>query len=125
MKEQIIPTISNISIELSPILNPNQVKHITQANLGEFISLPIKTNNNFMPSFYIPSYVKEGYYIIKISIYLPDYEVYANYSNIMYLGPLEKKSSSSVDKDGAPTTEKNLVLGSGGFQTTKKDFFGK
>jgi len=86
LKEQIIPTVSNISIMVSPILNPSQVQHITQAKLGEFISLPVKNNNDYMPSFSIPSYLKEGYYAIKLSVYLSEYDIYAKYSNIMHLG---------------------------------------
>ena len=103
LKEQITPTISNISIELSPIANPNQVQHITQMKLGEFIPLP-KNKINYMPSFSIPSYLEEGGYVIKLSIYLPEYEIYANYFNTGHLVSFENKIDSATEEnDGFKT----------------------
>lgn len=86
-EQQTIPQVSNISVELAPILNPLEVQWLTQIDTGQFVPLIMnESEHNYMPSFSIPTYLADGFYSIQLSAYFPDQAVNAVYTNTLCLG---------------------------------------
>jgi hypothetical protein len=106
LEEQVIPKLTEISVELYSILNPLEVEHITQAELGVSIPLSADKNNTYMPSFSIPSSLDGGYYIIKLSAYLPEYKIHVVYLNVIHLYPMDAESPLSSFDFGSNSTSR-------------------
>jgi hypothetical protein len=97
MNDQIIPHMSNFSIKFAPIINPEQViNHLTQIKTGDSIYLIHNNSKSSSPKlFSIPSELNSGYYLITLSVYLPDYNVYLKYSNVVIFVDRSLTSSQS------------------------------
>lgn len=81
--QQVVPNISNVSINIARVLNPFDVRHITQVKLDPAITLRHLDKDN--KSYVIPQGLKTGLYLANLSIYFPDYKIRAIYSNGVYI----------------------------------------
>lgn len=82
---QVLPTIGNVSVSLTPIKDAQQERHYTQMILGNSTSLtPLPSLNGNPPTKYftVPSNIHVGsLYLVSASVYFPDYKVAATYAN--------------------------------------------
>jgi hypothetical protein len=87
LKEPIKPEISNISVTLSRLLNPDTFTYLTQAELSSPISLQQTAGGmtNTPKSFEIPSDIMEGPYLVSANVSFPEYNLGAVYSNIIFI----------------------------------------
>jgi hypothetical protein len=80
LSNQIVPKISNTSVSISNISNPDAA-YITRAKLSNPMVLPSAHSGGSLTSFMIPRSIKNGFYLVTLSVYLPDYKIRAVYSN--------------------------------------------
>jgi len=86
---QFIPKISNVSLVFSYILNPFNIRYTTQALISNSTAIPVigSFDRGQFTSFLIPKSMQNGYYLAKLYVYFPQYNVRATYSNIVSLYP--------------------------------------
>jgi hypothetical protein len=102
-----IPRISNITAELAPILNPLEVQQIQQVDIGPSVPLIMNEDDqNYLPSFSIPSYLADGFYFIQLFIDFPDQGVSAVYANTLCLGDCVSALLDQMTEEGT-----NVPLG--------------
>jgi len=104
LQPQIIPRMSNISIEMASISNVF-VRQLSQVDTDHFIPLNGQ-NSSYLPSYMIPSFVKPGFYLMQLNVYFPDYKIIAHYTNTVYLTP-STNSDNSINSSLANQTESN------------------
>jgi hypothetical protein len=81
-KQQVMPDISNISLVLTEILNPDQVNFYSQASLSSPIVLQERENTSTdAVSYQIPNNITDGIYMANLTVRLPEYNLLAVYSN--------------------------------------------
>ncbi len=81
---QFIPRTSNASVTIARILN-NQAEYITQTKLSGPITLPSVEKDNVTKTFLIPTYLRNGFYLVKSYIYFPEYRIHALYSDSAHI----------------------------------------
>jgi hypothetical protein len=78
---QPIPRISSVTLNFTQILNPQEATDISQATLGNSTILKYSVADNGKIRYSeIPSKIIPGDYLIKASVYFPDYK-----SNVIYI----------------------------------------
>jgi len=128
---QVIPNITNMSVSLAKILNPHEATYITQVRLAPAISLHYVSGSNVsMKSFVIPEHIDTGFYLVKLSIYFPEYRINAIYSNSVNI--FNASSMSSVlyhllnNTTSAPYLNKSTSASSSSFgNTTSSPYLNK
>ena len=78
---QIIPQVSNLTVNLTRILNPAEASDITQMKLDNSITLPVSGSDGSQTSFIVPPDITSGDYLVDLFAYFPDYAVGAVYSS--------------------------------------------
>ena len=114
LEQQYVPRISNISMELAPILNPFEVQQLVQVDIGPFVPLRMNEQIGQMPSFSIPSYLNDGFYFVQLSAYFPDQSVNAYYTNSLCLGDCGGAALASWLANTGRSPQSNNTFGSDG-----------
>jgi hypothetical protein len=86
LQEPVIPHISNISMEIAPILN-SLVRHVSQLDIGSFVPLVENSKPSYLPSFTFPSHFTPGFSLLKLNVNYTDHPITAHYVNTVYLYP--------------------------------------
>jgi hypothetical protein len=80
---QVMPNISNVSVEIAQILNAQNIGYITQAKFASPIKLSHPENDD--KAYLIPQGLQTGVYLANLTVYFPDYKINATYSNSVYI----------------------------------------
>ena len=78
---QVTPQISNVTMNLSRILNPLEASDITQMDLSDSIILPTAKNGSGQRQmFSLPSDIEFGEYLVDVTVFFPESQVESTYS---------------------------------------------
>jgi len=115
LQPQVIPQISNISLQISSMLNV-YARHVTQVDINDSITLN-GDNSNYFPSYTIPTFIKPGFYLLQLNVYFPEYKIFGHYINTMYLNPKTNNSSDTLN-DLLPDSNGSTNLSTASQSTT-------